>query len=41
MVEMSAFPSDVRRIDLSAALGFLTNKHSNALPYRRRRSLRE
>ncbi len=39
-LELSVSPSDVRRMDLSAALGFLTSKRSIALPYRRRRRLR-
>ena len=38
--EVSVSPSDVRRVDLSGARGFFTNKRSRGLPYRRRRRLR-
>jgi hypothetical protein len=39
-VGLSGAPSEVRRIDLRAALGFFTNMRRIALPYFRRRSLR-
>ncbi len=37
---VSFFPSAVRRMDLSAAVDFSTNKRSRALPCRRRRRMR-
>jgi hypothetical protein len=39
-VRLSGVPSEVRRMDLRAALGFFTNMRGSALPYFRRRRLR-
>jgi len=39
-VGLSSVPSEVRRIDLRAALGFFTNMRRSVLPYFKRRRLR-
>ena len=39
-VRLSVIPSEVRRMDLRATLGFFTNMRRSALPYFRRRKLR-
>ena len=39
-VGLSVVPSEVRRMDFKATLGFFTNMRRRALPYFRRRNLR-